>query len=180
MPRFTLFVLSSFADSEQLESYSWKVLRRRVGAPTYVGPVSCTLGQLDVQFMSLRLMMRPARSASPDVLLEAGDDNNISAPSTSEFPLMVWSNDRNVDWLRARQILKDLRTDGRHISTWRQWLQPHRLSVMVEAGKEVLSIPPRPSSYCTSIGSCLARSRMCKSCSRGARMCMQFICVVVY
>lgn len=39
---------------------------------------------------------------------------------------MVWSGDKDVDWLHVRQILKDLQIDGRHIAIWRQWLSPPR------------------------------------------------------
>jgi hypothetical protein len=68
-------------------------------------------------------MMRPARSARSGEHSETGDDDS-NEPSSLETPLMVWSGDKAVDWLHARQILKDLRIDGRHIATWRQWLSP--------------------------------------------------------
>ena len=69
--------------------------------------------------------MRPARSASSSVGLVAGDDS--VEPSSPESPVMVWSGDESVDWLHARQILKDLQTDGRHITIWRQWLSQPQL-----------------------------------------------------
>ena len=70
--------------------------------------------------------MRPARSASPSVHSVAGDDSSVE-PSSPESPVMVWSGDKGVDWLHARQILKDLQTDGRHITIWRQWLSQPQL-----------------------------------------------------
>jgi len=85
-------------------------------------------------------MMRPARSVTPSVLSEADDDRSSYTPSTSEIPFMVWSGDKHVDWLHARQVLKDLPTDGRRIAMWRQWLsQSHRSPEMSEANNEFLS-----------------------------------------
>ena len=90
--------------------------------------------------------MRPARSASSSIHIQEGaEDDDGNEPSNSESPLMVWSGDKDVDWVHARHILRNLRTDGQHISMWRQWLsQCHLLHETTKGGTQ---IPPTSSSH---------------------------------